>query len=145
MRKILAIVAVCLFATASLVKAENKQQLTINGQAVESVVSRITFDGDNVVLHFVGGDSQTVEMDAVVLGFEYSTVVSINALRGTVDNFLNLQGIDEGTVVSVYDAQGKLVATTTAHEAKAVLSVSTPKSGVYMLKAGRQAVKFIKK
>ena len=145
MRKIITIVAVCLLATASLVKAENKQQLTINGQAVESVVSRITFDGDNVVLHFVGGDSQTADMDAVVVGFEYSTTVSVNVLRGTVGNSLNLSGIDEGTVVTIYDAQGKTVATTTASQAKAVFSVSTLKSGVYVLKAGRQAVKFIKK
>lgn len=145
MRKILAIVAVCLLTTASLARAENRQQLSINGQAVESVVTRITFEGDNVVLHFVGGDSQTVDMDAVVLGFEYSTTVSISAFRGTVDNYLNLSGVDDGTVVSIYDAQGKVVAATTAREAKAVLSVSTLRSGVYVLKAGHQVVKFTKK
>lgn len=131
--------------SVSLVKAESKQTLTINGQTVESVVTRITFDGDNVVLHFKGGDSQTADMDAVVLGFEYSPTTSISVLRGTVDNYLNLAGLDEGAVVSIYDAQGKLITTTTAREAKAVLSVSTLRSGVYVLKAGRQVVKFIKK
>ena len=131
--------------SVSLVKAESKQTLTINGQTVESVVTRITFDGDNVVLHFKGGDSQTAEMDAVVLGIEYSPTTSISVLRGTVDNYLNLAGLDEGAVVSIYDAQGKLITTTTAREAKAVLSVSTLRSGVYVLKAGRQVVKFIKK
>lgn len=145
MRKILSVVAVFLLTTVSLAKAENKQQLTINGQTVEGVVSRITFEGDNVVLHFKGGDSQTADMDAVILGFEYSPTTSISVLRGTVDNTLNLSGLDEGTVVCIYDAQGKLVTTTTVREAKAVLSVSTFKSGVYVLKAGRQVVKFIKK
>lgn len=129
----------------SLAKAGNEQQLTINGQTVQNVVTRITFEGDDVVLHFIDSQSQTVDMDAVVLGFNYSPTTSISVLRGTVDNSLNLEGLDEDTMVSVCDAQGKLVATTTAREAKAVLSVSTLKSGVYMLKAGRQVVKFIKK
>ena len=126
-------------------KAESKQTLTINGQTVESIVTRITFEGDNVVLHFKGGESQTADMDAVVLGFEYSPTTAIGVLRGTVDNYLNLAGLDEGTVVSIYDAQGKLVRTTTVREAKAVLSVSTLRSGVYVLKAGRRIVKFNKK
>ena len=145
MRKILSVAAVLLLVSVSLAKAESKQTLTINGQTVESVVTRITFEGDNVVLHFKGGDSQTADMDAVVLGFEYSPTTSISVLRGTVDNYLNLSGLDEGTVVSIYDAQGKLITTTTAREAKAVLSVSTLRSGVYVLKAGRQVVKFVKK
>ena len=144
MRKILSVAALLLMAV-SQAKAEGKQQLTINGQTVENVVTRITFEGDNVVLHFKGGDSQTADMDAVVLGFDYSPTTTVSVLRGTVDKFLNLSGVDDGTVVTIYDAQGKLVTTTTAREAKAVLSVSTLRSGVYMLKAGRQAVKFIKK
>ena len=145
MRKILSLVVVLLLTAVSLAKAGNKQQLTINGQTVQNVVTRITFEGDNVVLYFIDSQSQTVDMDAVVLGFNYSPTTSISVLRGTVDNSLNLEGLDEDTMVSVYDAQGKLVATTTAREAKAVLSVSTLKSGVYVLKAGRQVVKFIKK
>ena len=145
MRKILSVAAVLLLMSVSFAKAESKQTLTINGQTVESVVTRITFEGDNVVLHFKGGDSQTADMDAVVLGFEYSPTTAISVLRGTVDNYLNLAGLDEGTVVSIYDAQGKLITTTTAREAKAVLSVSTLRSGVYVLKAGRQIVKFNKK
>lgn len=145
MRKILSVAAVLLLMSVSFAKAESKQTLTINGQTVESIVTRITFEGDNVVLHFKGGDSQTADMDAVVLGFEYSPTTAIGVLRGTVDNYLNLAGLDEGTVVSIYDAQGKLVRTTTVREAKAVLSVSTLRSGVYVLKAGRRIVKFNKK
>jgi len=145
MRKILSVAAVLLLMSVSFAKAESKQTLTINGQIVESVVTRITFEGDNVVLHFKGGESQTADMDAVVLGFEYSPTTAISVLRGTVDNYLNLAGLDEGTVVSIYDAQGKLVRTTTVREAKAVLSVSTLRSGVYVLKAGRRIVKFNKK
>lgn len=145
MRKFLSVAAVLLLMSVSFAKAESKQTLTINGQTVESIVTRITFEGDNVVLHFKGGESQTADMDAVVLGFEYSPTTAISVLRGTVDNYLNLAGLDEGTVVSIYDAQGKLVRTTTVREAKAVLSVSMLRSGVYVLKAGRQIVKFNKK
>ena len=145
MRKILALTAACLLLSVSAALAGVGQQLTINGQTVEKSVTRITFDGDNVVLHFIGGDSQTADMESVILGFEYSPTTAIHTLRGTVGNSLSLEGLEPGTEVSIYDAQGKLVTTTTASEAKAVLSTSTLKKGVYMLKAGPQAVKFIKR
>ena len=145
MKRILGTAVACLLLSVSLAYAEAKQKLTINGQTVEQTVTRITFDGDNVVLHFTGDATQTEDMEAVVLGFDYSPTTAISVLRGTVDNSLSLSGVDDGTVVTIYDAQGKTVATTTAREAKAVLSVSTLKSGVYILKAGRQVVKFIKK
>ena len=134
-----------LLLSVSLAKAELQQQLTINGQTVESIVTRITFEGDNVVLHFKDGDSQTADMDAVVLGFVYSPTTSIGALRGTDDNYLDLAGLDEGTVVSIYDPQGKLITTTTAREAKTLLASSSLKNGVYVLKAGPKTVKVMKR
>ena len=134
-----------LLLSVSLAKAELQQQLTINGQTVESIVTRITFEGDNVVLHFKGGDSQTADMDAVVLGFVYSPTTSISVLRGTDDNYLDLAGLDEGTVVSIYDPQGKLITTTTAREAKTLLASSSLKNGVYVLKAGPKTVKVMKR
>lgn len=145
MRKILALTAACLLLSVSAALAGVGQQLTINGQTVEKSVTRITFDGDNVVLHFEGDDSQTADMETVVLGFTYSPTTAIHTLRGTVGNTLSLEGLDPGTEVCIYDAQGKLVTATTASEAKAVLSTKALKKGVYMLKAGQQAVKFIKR
>ena len=67
MRKILSVVAALLLLAVTHTNAEVKQQLTISGATVDAVVTRITFNGDNVVLHFTGGDSQTADMDAVVL------------------------------------------------------------------------------
>lgn len=144
MRKIL-YVAALLLMSASTAMAEGTQQLTINGQTVESVVTRITFGGDNVVLQFSDGTSQTADMEAVVLGFDYSAFTSVYTLREAVGNFLNLSGVADGTEVCIYDAKGKLVAIAKADGTKAALSVSKLRSGVYLLKAGRQVVKFIKK
>ena len=47
MRKILSVAAVLLLMSVSFAKAEGKQTLTINGQTVDSVVTRITFEGES--------------------------------------------------------------------------------------------------
>lgn len=144
MKKILLLMTVGLATAFSPATAGDIQQLTINGQTVEKTVSRITFDGDNVVLHFLDNTSQVEDMDAVVLGFDYNTT-SIYSFEGEVKGKLNLGGLPEGTVVTIYDAKGRTVATTTARQAKTVLSTAKLNSGVYMIKAGDKAVKFVKK
>ena len=37
---------------STAVFADNKQTVKIDGQVIEKTISEITFDGDNVVLHF---------------------------------------------------------------------------------------------
>ena len=145
MRKILLLSAVSLLMLAVGARADGVQTLTVNGETVEKTVVRITFDGDNVVLHFDDDSQQTADMNTVVLGFSYSGTVAVGTLHKPVGNVLHLEGLDEGIVVSIYDAQGKIVATATASLAKATLAASSLKSGVYLLKAGNQAVKFIKR
>ena len=124
-----------LLLSISLTKAEVRQTLTISGQTVNAVVTRITFEGDNAMLHFVGGNSQTADMDDVVMSFDYSFL-------GIKD--LHLPGQDN-TTVTIYDAQGKFVATTTVREAKALLTTPTFRNGVYLLKTKQKAVKVFRK
>ena len=125
--------------------AENKQQLIINGETVAKVVAKMTFEGDNVILHFSDETQQTAAMSSVVLSFEWSGETAIYALKNAVGNVLDIDGLAPGTIVSLYDAAGHCLMTTTADEASAHLSTQSLKSGVYLLKADKQVVKFVKK
>ncbi len=102
---------------STAVFAGNKQTLKIEGQVIEKTISEITFDGDNVVLHYADNTSATEDMSRVTLSFSYTTtgisqVEGIKkALQGKVYNLQgqcvgsSLQGLSKG----VYIINGKKV------------------------------------
>ena len=102
---------------STAVFAGNKQTVTIEGQVIEKTISEITFDGDNVVLHYADNTSATEDMSLVTLSFSYTTtgisqVEGIKkALQGKVYNLQgqcvgsSLQGLSKG----VYIVNGKKV------------------------------------
>ena len=102
---------------STAVFAGNKQTVTIEGQVIEKTISEITFDGDNVVLHYADNTSATEDMSLVTLSFSYTTtgisqVEGIKkALQGKVYNLQgqyvgsSLQGLSKG----VYIINGKKV------------------------------------
>ena len=102
---------------STAVFAGNKQTVTIDGQVIEKTVSEITFDGDNVVLHYADNSSDQADMSLVTLSFSYTTtgisqVEGIKkALQGKVYNLQgqyvgsSLQGLSKG----VYIINGKKV------------------------------------
>lgn len=147
MRKKIIAVSLALMSLCGIAKADVVQTLTINGQQVEKVVSQLTFSGDNVVLHFDGSE-ESYPLDEVVLDFkDVSGIdkVTVFRLNGTVDGQLNISGLAEGTQVSVYDVSGKQLASTKAGFEATTLNVCNFHSGVYILKAGTQIVKFVKR
>lgn len=134
--------SLCLSANADVV-----QTLTINGQTVEKTVTQLTFSGDNVVLHFEGSD-ESYALDDVVLDFsDVSSINSINTfkLNGLVDGRLDISGLAAGTPVAVFDISGKKMASLRAGEETTQVNVGNFRSGVYILKAGTQIVKFVKR
>ena len=58
---------------------------------------------------------------------------------------LTLAGCKAGAEVGIYDAAGRMVAGCTAAEGRTDIDVSRLATGVYLLRAGDTAVKFIKK
>lgn len=102
---------------STAVFAGNKQTLKIEGQVIEKTISEITFDGDNVVLHYADNSSDQADMSLVTLSFSYTTtgisqVEGIKkALQGKVYNLQgqcvgsSLQGLSKG----VYIINGKKV------------------------------------
>jgi hypothetical protein len=126
-----------------MVKADN-QRLIINGETIEKTVARITFEGDLVVLHFTDSSERKEDMNTVKIAFTNAT--SINDLttynmRGVVDGKLYLEGLAQGTEVLIFDATGKQLKRTTSN----VIDVTNLKTGVYVLKADKQVVKFMKR
>lgn len=102
---------------STAVFAGNKQTVKIGGQVIEKTISEITFDGDNVVLHYADNSSGQADMSLVTLSFSYTTtgisqVEGIKkALQGKVYNLQgqcvgsSLQGLSKG----VYIINGKKV------------------------------------
>ena len=102
---------------STAVFAGNKQTVKIEGQVIEKTISEITFDGDNVVLHYADNSSDQADMSIVTLSFSYTTtgisqVEGIKkALQGKVYNLQgqcvgsSLQGLSKG----VYIINGKKV------------------------------------
>lgn len=58
---------------STAVFAGSKQTVKIDGQVIDKTVSEITFDGDNVVLHYADNTSATEDMSLVTLSFSYTT------------------------------------------------------------------------
>jgi hypothetical protein len=143
MKKLTLIATLCLLMILS-VQAEKKQTLTINGQTIEKIATRITFDGDNVVITFGDQTSQIADMEQVRLSFS-ALPTTIGTIKEHVADLLDINGIELGTTIEIYDAQGKKVITARADEARTILNTHSLKGGIYLLKANRQVVKFVKR
>lgn len=147
MRKKIIAVSIALMSLCGIANADVVQTLTINGQKVEKVVSQLTFSGDNVVLHFEGSEESYALEDVVIdfSGTDGIGKVTAFKLNGIVDGRLDISGVPEGTVVSVFDVSGKKLASVKASSDNAHLDLCNINSGVYILKAGNQIVKFVKR
>lgn len=121
---------------------------TVNGVQVERVLSKITFLGDNIVLHFNDGNTEQTE-DLEAVSITLPTTTGIDKLRTFVskqlqgDN-LTLKGVGRGERIAIYDAGGRLQMQTTASDSDMSLSLAGLKTGVYIVKAGNNIIKFQK-
>ena len=147
MKKIVTLL-LSLFLTVGTAFADNSQIVIINGQKVEKVATKITFNGDNAVVSFSDGSSQSADMSQVVIYLNVSTdirkVETFN-FNGIIGDELHLSNIAEGTAVTIYDATGKVLQQVKATDTTLSLNTASLKNGVYVLKAGNQIVKFLKK
>ncbi len=96
--------------------ADTKQTVTVNGSTVDKTVSRMTFDGDKVVMTFTDNTAQTEDMEAVTISFLYSGtgVGKVKADEMKDKRVFNLNGQYlgkgvEGRAKGVYVVDGKKV------------------------------------
>ncbi len=147
MKKIVTLL-LSLFLTVGTAFADNSQVVIINGQKVEKVATKITFSGDNATVSFSDGSSQTADMAQVVIYLNVTTdirKVETFSFNGLIGDVLTLSNVAEGTTVTIYDATGKVLQQVKATDTTLSLNTASLKNGVYVLKAGNQIVKFLKK
>lgn len=145
MKKLLLLFSAIMLMLVSPVKAGTTQTLIINGEVVEKVVTKITFEGDLAVLTFADETVVSEDMGNVIMRFMSSptSIKNVEAfqLNKAVGDNLEIDGLVEGTQVQVFDASGKQAIVTN----DPTINVSSLKPGMYILKAGNQIVKFAKK
>lgn len=65
------ILAACLALSAAWAQADTGETVVVNGSVVDGFVTRITFDGDNAVLAFADGKTETAPMTQVSIDLTY--------------------------------------------------------------------------
>lgn len=123
--------------------------LTVNGVKVEKSAARLTFDVDNVIVTF--GDDSTSRYDMEEISFTFlpsagmESIKSFGTLTVSAGERLEISGISEGCALQVFDLQGKLSARATSSGGTCEIDISHLEAGAYILKAGNEIVKFIKR
>ena len=137
-----------LLALAIPMNADAQQQITVNGQQIEKTATQLTFQGDNVVLHFDDGTDMSADMALVDIVFDTATGiggVESYLLKATLGGKLIVNGLTAGETVSIYDAQGRLMRQTRAAQSTLNEDISNLPGGMYLLKVGKKAIKFVKR
>ena len=101
---------------STAVFAGNKQTVTIDGQVIEKTISEITFDGDNVVLHYADNSSDQADMSLVTLSFSYTTT-----------GISQVEGIKQALQGKVYNLQGQCVGSSLQGLSKGVYIINGKK------------------
>lgn len=137
----------------SLSHAAMVQTVTVNGVEVAGKsVASMTFSGDDAVIVYSDNSSETAPIEQVRILFSYGTTGISNAnqtgvfsFNGVVNGKLNVNGIAPGTKAVLYDANGRQCQSVVAGADGLSIDMNGKAAGVYMLKAGNQVIKFIKK
>lgn len=131
----------CLYAAGA-------HTLTIDGARVDKTVATITFDGDKAILTFGDNSSSTHDMGSLVLDFTSASGVSdirVGRLSVTVGESISVSGITGDTLISIYNLRGVRLKTIATTGPECVISLDNLPGGVYILSAGSDIVKFVKR
>ena len=110
-RKLLLFAALSVAASAM---ADQKQTVVIQGGKVDNTVRKIAFQGDNAVITFADGNTQTVDRSAFAV---YISNINTTAIKGTTVG-KNITGqchtiggvkVDKPTHKGVYIKDGKKI------------------------------------
>ena len=123
--------------------------LRVNGEEVGKTLQRINFDGDKAVVNFSDGTSTSYNMDLVEVVFKNQGTAmeetGIRLLSTLVHNELIVEGGTMDELVQVYDMHGRLYLQTTTLPQEALhMDVSNLSQGMYVLRIGGEAIRFIK-
>ena len=152
-RELLFILTLLLSVT---VQAQSDMLLTINGEVVEKDPVTITFDYDgvvgNVIVEFTDGTKVNCNMNRLEILPNGATAIrnieggseGFFMIKGIVRDELRVDGARPGSDVMVYSAGGTMLMKDRTDSSQYVINVSSLQRGVYLLRIGKQAVKFVK-
>ena len=129
---------------------ENEQSL--------SNVQKITFNTGSMSIILKNGQTSPISLsDIQKILFSTKTETRIEDIANNdvislisiypnpVQDVLYVEGVEENTEIRIFNVKGVLFQTTIAKEKVVQLNVSMLQQGMYILQAGNQAIKFIKK
>lgn len=97
--------------------ADNNQTVKIEGSIIDKVVTEITFDGDDVILHYSDNSSDTKDMSLVAFSFTYGETAGLHHVE-------NAKKTCNG---KIYNLNGQLVGTSTEGLPKGVYVINGQK------------------
>ena len=110
---------ILMLAFTTNAKADKKPVVTIGQQQLTETVTKVTFDGDNVVLHMENGQTQTVDMADVIITFT------------VVDALKVIEKEPADAPLAYFDLSGRQLKT-------------APKKGPFIMQKGKKVVKIMK-
>ena len=150
MRQLLLLVAMLLAVGSSRAGGVFK----VNGENIQKTPTLISLDysrAGNILVQF--SDSSVVSYNMNLVEFYPNEVNAIQNtmkegaffhIKGHVRDVLHLEGITPGAEIGIYAANGSQKYLGKADGKNMSVDVSRLSRGVYLLRVGRQAVKFIK-
>ena len=146
-----------LFLMAMLLAVNNSQAagiFKVNGEEIKKTPTLITLDYSRAgYIQVQFSDSSVVSYNMNLVEFYPNEVNAIqNAMKegtffhikGHVNDVLHLEGVTPGTDIGIYSADGAQKYRGKSNSKNTSIGVSHLIRGVYILRVGRQAVKFIK-
>lgn len=126
----------------------------VNGENIQKTPTLITLDysrAGNILVQF--SDSSVVSYNMNLVEFYSDEAASVQNtmkdgaffhIKGHVRDVLHLEGVTPGAEIGIYAANGAEKYLGKSNGKNASVDVSRLGRGVYILRVGRQAVKFIK-
>lgn len=119
MRKLLLTLLTALCCSAGY--ADGGKVVIVNGQQAAKPVTKLTFSGNDVVMHFSDGTTQAIDMASVVITFDVATALKAISAAEPKD-----------APVSYYDLNGRQLK-------------RAPLKGGYIMRKGNKIVKLMAK
>jgi len=136
------------YAYLSIVQEGGQDNISI------STIKNITFDSTNMLINLTNGTQQQLPLSGLskmfFSGDGGGTGIKAIGNGQSSASFLLKDGVlrvggAEGSQISVYDANGRLVRSLTAREAETEVSLSGLTKGVYIVKVGTETKKMLNK
>jgi hypothetical protein len=129
------------------VNAADGVTVTVNGVQIEKALAQLTFDADNVIMHFGDSTTQTADMSDVNITILAATGIrDVYTTHEVFTDHITIGGVGEGESVAVFDMKGMpVVKRTVAHSTSVSVDISKLSHGIYILQIGHKAIKFQKK